>query len=119
MRLIFCYAYGGGTSRGMTGGGGAHCRRCLSVRVYACARRTYRNLVRHGGIPSRCLKIASVDCWLRPFLVPPGIRNACGRTALGGERSESGPSALGIGRGVGTRVVAATLAVSERLPIRK
>ena len=29
---------------------------------------------------------------------------ACGRTALGGERSESGPSALGIGRGVGTRV---------------
>ena len=32
MRLIFCYAYGGGTSRGMTGGGGAHCRRCLSVR---------------------------------------------------------------------------------------
>ena len=72
--------------------------------VYACARRTYRNLVRHGGIPSRCLKIASVDCWLRPFLVPPGIRNACGRIALGGERFESGPSALGIGRGVGTRV---------------
>ena len=31
MRLI-CYAYGGGTSRGTTGGGGAHCRRCLSVR---------------------------------------------------------------------------------------
>ena len=44
---------------------------------------------------------------------------ACGRTALGGERSESGPSALGIGRGIGMRVVAATLAVSERLPIRK
>ena len=43
---------------------------------------------------------------------------ACGRTALGGERSESGPSALGIGRGIGMRVVAATLAVSNRLPIR-
>ena len=43
---------------------------------------------------------------------------ACGRTALGGEHSESGPSVSGIGRGIGTRVVAATLAVSERLPIR-
>ena len=47
------------------------------------------------GIPSRCLKIAFVDCWVRPFLVPPGIRNACGRTALGGERSESGPPGIG------------------------
>ena len=42
----------------------------------------------------------------------------CGRKALGGERFESGPSALGIGWGIGPLVVAVTVAASARLPVR-